>query len=128
MGHVVEEAEGVGIGEWAVLAPAFDVVAALDVVEAAEVAPVGAGEEAALVVEFYAEGIAAAFCEDFEKVFIGVVAPDGLAEKIGRSLLFSWNFYFHFGGAGGTLCAVDPAIGTAGERVGDGVRVLQAKA
>ena len=36
VGHVVEEAEGVGVGERAVLAPAIDVVAALDVVQTAE--------------------------------------------------------------------------------------------
>ena len=83
VGHVVEEAEGVGVGERAVLAPALDVVAALDVVEAAVVAPVGAGEEAACVVELDAEGVAAAFGEDLEDVRVGVVAPDGLAEEIG---------------------------------------------
>jgi len=80
---VVEESEGVGVGEGAVLSPGLDVVAALDVVEASVVAPVGAGVEASLVVEDDTEGVAATFGEDFEEVPGGVVAPDGLALEVG---------------------------------------------
>ena len=84
--HVVEVAERVRVRQRPVLAPAFDVVPALHVVDAAEVAPVGAGIDAAGVVELDAEGVAATLGEELEDVALGVVSPDGLAEEIRNQL------------------------------------------
>src|SRR5262249_20739349 len=127
VGHVVEVAQRVGVGERAVLAPSLDVVAALDVVQAAVLAPVGAGVDAAGAVEGEAGGVAAALGGQLEDVPLGVVAPDGLAEEVGRRLR-AGGLDAHLGGAGAAVGAVDPAVGPPRQAAGDGVGVLQAEA
>src|SRR5262245_32324807 len=81
--HVLEEAVGIGVGQRAVLAPALDVIATLDVMEAAECAPVGPGVDPSLVVELDPEGVAAALRKQLEDVALGMIAPDCLPEEIG---------------------------------------------
>ncbi len=80
--HRLEVAEGVGIGERAVLLEALAIIAALDVVEAARIAAVVAGEDAALLVDLDAEGVAAPFGEDLEALLLGMIAPDVLADHV----------------------------------------------
>src|SRR5437867_547102 len=58
--HLLEIAERVRIGEFTVFAETLLEIAALHVVEAAGVAAIVAGEDAALFVDFAAKGIAAA--------------------------------------------------------------------
>ena len=69
------------------LAEAFLVVAALHVVKAAGVAAVVAGVDAALGVDFHAEGVAAPFGEDFIFLLLGVIPPDELPQRMDRHLV-----------------------------------------
>ena len=123
MAHVLKPAKGVGIGQRAVLAPAFDAVAALLVVHAAR-GSVGAGEEAAFAVDLQAEGVAAAFRVDFKGLLDGVVAPDALALPfhvlgIGAA---------HVASGGAAVRAIEPAVHAPLQTSGNAVGVLQAKA
>lgn len=119
MRHVLEPAEGVGIYQGSVFAPAFDVSAALLVVDAAGVAVIGAGKGAAFAVEFETEGITATFGEDFKFMGARMIAPDGLAEEADA---------FDGRGASAAMGAVEPAVGTPGETIRAGVSVLDAEA
>lgn len=62
------------------LAETFAIVAALHIVKASRIAAVVAGEDSPLVIDFAAERVAAAFCEDFVDTFLRVITPDDLAE------------------------------------------------
>ena len=117
--HVLEPAEGVGIHQRAVFTPAFDVSAALFVVDTTGVAVVGAGEGAAFAVEFEAVGVAAALGEDFKLMGARMVAPDGLAKETDA---------FDGRGAGAAVRAVEPAVGAPGETIRAGVGVFDAEA
>src|SRR5215471_277293 len=85
--HGWEVAEGVGVGQRAVLAEALLQIGALDVVEAARVAAVVAGEDTALAVDLQTESVAAALGEDFIAARLRMVAPDELAHRMHRRLL-----------------------------------------
>jgi hypothetical protein len=122
--HVLKPAEGVGIGERAVFAPAFDAVAALLIVHATGGATVGAGEDAALAVDVQAEGIAAAFGVDFEDLAAGMVAPDALAFPLH---VFGGGAA-DIAGGGAAVGAVEPAVHAPLQAGGDAVGVLQAEA
>src|SRR5262249_43242980 len=109
--HVFKVAQRVRIRERAVLAPALDVIAALDVVQAAILAPVRAGVDAADVVDGDAEGVAATLGEQLEDVILRVIAPDRLTEKVDR-LAVLLQLDLDLGGAGAAMRAVDPAVWT----------------
>src|SRR4051812_46059860 len=91
------------------LAPALDVVPPLNVMQATILAPVGARKDPAGVVESDAEGVASSLGEDLEAVLRRVVAPDRLAQKVGRLLLFR-NLHAYLGRAGATLRPVEPSV------------------
>ena len=122
--HVLEVAEGIGIGERAVLAPVLHAVHALVKVHAAGAATIGAGEDAALAVDVQAEGIAATLAIDFEDLGLGVIAPHHLA----------FPFHIFRGGAadvaggGAAIDAIEPAVRPPLQVVGHGMGVLQAEA
>src|SRR2546423_570345 len=77
--HCLEEAKGVRVGEDAMLLETLAIVAALHVVEAARVAAVVPGVDAAPVIDLDAEGVAASLGEDLETTLLGMIAPDVLA-------------------------------------------------
>ena len=117
--HVLEPPEAIRAHRGAVLGPAFDVERTLRVVQAARLAVVRTGEDAALRIELDGEGVAAALGEDLEVAAHGMVTPDGLAEE------------FHaldVRRAGAAVSTVKPAIGPPRERVRAAVRVFEAEA
>src|SRR5690606_32371868 len=78
-GHVGQITKGIGVGKRAVLAPAFDIVGPLFVIGPPAV-PVGTGENPALTVNLYVEGVVAApFGKNLKNLCFGMVSPDGLA-------------------------------------------------
>jgi hypothetical protein len=119
VGHVLEEPENERIHGGAVLRPALHVGRALRVVEPAGGAGVGAGEGAAELIEFKAEGVAAALGEDLEHLRSGVIAPDALAEQAHA---------LDLEGGGAARGAVDPAVRTPVQAAGERVRVLEPEA
>src|SRR4029450_310056 len=76
--HVFEVSIGVRVGQRPMLAPPLDVVAALDVVQAAIRPPIRPRIQPPLIVELDAERIAATFGEDFEAVLLRLIAPNAL--------------------------------------------------
>src|SRR5262249_40757246 len=113
----VDEAEGVGVVQRAVLAPALDVVASLDVM-AERLGGVAAREELAVPIEVDAPGVAAALGEQLELLCPRAIAPDALLELDAADV----------GRHRATLRAVEPAVGAPGQRVGEGVGVVHAEA
>jgi len=65
-GNVVEIAVGVRIVQRPVLAESFNVIAALDLMQHGETAPIGAGDDVAVGVEVETPGIAAALREQLK--------------------------------------------------------------
>src|SRR5262249_53906581 len=129
--HCGEVAEGVGIGQRAVLAEALLVVAALDVVEATRVAPVVAGVHPTLGVEFQAEGIAAALGEDLVTATLGVVAPDKLTHRVNGTPGADTTGLagtLDLSGDGAALASVEPAVGAPAQAVDDRVRIFEPEA
>src|SRR5205814_2311534 len=113
----VEVAEGVRVVQGAVLAKALDVIAALDVM-AERLGGVAAGEELAVAIEVDPPGVAAPFGEQLELPGDGVVAPDALLELDAADV----------GRHRAALRPIQPAIGSPGQRVGEGVGILHAEA
>ena len=116
--HVLEVAVGVRIVQRAVLGEAFDVVAALHLVQADDVAAVRAGDGVAVAIEVESPGVAAPFAEQLEALGRRMVAPDALlkadAANVGRH--------------GAALRAIEPAVGAPLQRVDHRVRVFHAEA
>ena len=108
-------AEGVGVDEWAVLAPVFGESAALRIMHTARVAVIGAGEQPALAVEIDAERVPAAFAEHLEFLGARMISPHGLAEKLDA---------LNLRGTGAAMRAVDPAIRAPAQAVGTGMSVF----
>ena len=94
--------------------------------KAARIAAVVPGVDAAQIIDFDAEGIAAPFGEDFEPLLFGVIAPDVLADHVDRGILAARAH--NVGGDGTAVGAVKPAVGPPAQAVGAGVGVLQAEA
>ena len=109
-------AEGVGVDEWAVLAPVLGEAAALRIMHAACVTVIGAGEQPALAVEIDAERVPAAFAEHLEFLGARMISPHGLAEKLDA---------LNLRGTGAAMCAVDPAVRAPTQAVGTGMSVFQ---
>ncbi len=124
--HGREIAEGEGVRQRPVLAEALLQIGALDVVKAARVAAVVAGEDAALRVDLQAEGVAAALGEDFVAARLRVIAPDELAHRVDRRLLAA--VVLDVAGDGAALAGVQPAVRPPLQAVGAGVGVFQAEA
>src|SRR5579864_4799823 len=109
------------------LAPPLDVVATLDVIEAAVLAPVRAGKCPPNIVKLQSKRIAAAFGEDFKHVLFRMITPNGLAQEIG-CLRLLFDFDLDLRGTGAALGAVNPAVRSPFEIAGHGVRVFEAEA
>ena len=114
--HMLVVAEGVGVDEWAVLAPVLGEAAALRIMHAACVTVIGAGEQPALAVEIDAERVPAAFAEHLEFLRARMISPHGLAEKLDA---------LNLRGTGAAMCAVDPAVRAPTQAVGTGMSVFQ---
>ena len=117
--HVREGAVRIRPVERAVLRPVLLVASAGYPVEAAAVAAVVAGERAPLAVERQRPRIASALREQLEDVGLGVIAPDGLAEKRHAADARRARAAVH---------AVEPSIGAPRQAVGERVRVLEPEA
>src|SRR5687768_11378501 len=117
--HVREEPIRMRVRERPVLTPTLHVVAALDEVEPALIAPIGSGKQTTLAIEGHAKGVSAAFGKQFELVPFGMIPPDCLPEKA---------YAANGSSAGAALRAIKPAVRPPGEAVGHRVCVLQAKA
>src|SRR5262245_43847615 len=90
--HRFEETKGERIRELAVLLESLAIISALDVVEAACVAAVVAGEDATDAVNLDAPGIAAAFAVNLKLFFLGMISPDVLADHLGEGSLVARPF------------------------------------
>ena len=102
------------------------VITPLHIVEATGVSPVVSRENPPAGIDLEAEGIASPFAKDFVDPGAGMIAPDALPlradGRVGTVLRTADN-----AGDGAPLGAVQPAIGTPAEAVGDGVRVFEAE-
>src|SRR5688500_8246107 len=117
--HVREKAVRVRIRERPMLAPAFDVVAALHEVEAALFAPIRAGEQSSFAVDFNRERVPTTFGEQFELLCARMISPNRLTKKSDAA---------NSRCTGATLRAIKPAVRSPSETICDGVRVLQSEA
>ena len=117
VGNVVEITERVGIVQRAVFAEAFDVVAALHLVQPDLLAEIGPRNDVAVLVEIEAPGVAAAFREQLELARERMIPPDALLK------LNAANVRRHRA----ALRAVEPAVRAPGQRVRHRMSVLQTK-
>src|SRR5262249_36464269 len=120
------EAEGVRVGELAMLFKALAVVAALHVMKTAGVAAVVPGKDAAQLVDLDTKGVAAPLAKDFETALFRMIAPDMLADHVGDGCLVAGAL--DVGGNGAAVGAVDPAVRAPAQAVGHRVGVLQPEA
>src|SRR4051812_25445052 len=118
--HRLQETECIGISKCAMLLEAFAVIAALHIMEAARIAAVVPGKNAAQAVDLDAERIAAAFRENLETLLIRLISPNMLADhRHGRALVAGDG---NLRGDGAAVGAVQPAIGPPMEAAGARVR------
>jgi len=117
VGHVFEVAIGVRIVQRAMLGEAFDVVGSLHLVQADDVAGIGARHYVAVAVEVESPGVAAPFAEQLEAFGGRVVAPDALLKTDAANVRRD----------GAALRAVEPAVGAPLQGIDHGVRVFHAK-
>ncbi len=113
----IEVAERVGVVQGPVLAEALEVVGSLNVMTE-RLGGVAAREQLAVPVEVDAPGVAAALGEQLEPFGWWVIAPDALLKLDAPDLR----------GHRAALGPVQPTVGPPGQRVGEGVGVLHAKA
>src|SRR5271166_1672327 len=106
------------------LGEAFEVITALDVVEATRIAAVIAGVNAAYGVDLQAEGVAAALGKNLVAAGLGVIAPDELAHRVNGGLIDA--VVFHAAGHRAALASVEPAVRSPLQAVGAGMGILQA--
>src|SRR4051794_6540139 len=100
-------------------------IAALHIVKAARVAAVVPAENAAFGIDLRSERVAAPFSKDFVLALLWMIAPDELAERMRYFLLTRpANISRHRA----ALPTVEPTVGPPAETVGDGMRILDAKA
>src|SRR5207244_1708952 len=97
-----------------------------DIVEAARVAAVVAGEDAAFGINLDAERVAAPFRINLETLLFGMIAPHVLADHLDRRVLAPRPS--DVGRHRAAVGAVEPAVGPPAQIAGAGVRVLQAEA
>ena len=107
----------VRIMQRAVLAEALDEIGSLHVV-AQRLERIAGGEQVAESIEIDAPGVAAPFREQLELIRPRMIAPDALLKADAANV----------GGDRAPLGAVEPAVGSPGERVGEGVGVFHAEA
>ena len=125
MADRLEEAEGIGIRELAMLLESLPVEPPLDIVESPRVAAVVAGKQPAFGIEFDAEGVSAPLREHLIASALGVIAPDALARRNHRRLVAPRPA--HPAGDRAPLGGVEPAIGAPTEVVGDRMGVFDPK-
>ena len=125
--HRLEITEGIGVGEGAVFAEAFLVVAALCVMETTCIAAVVTGIESTFVIEFDAECVSASLSKNFVNLFFRVITPDQLPQRLNGFLVFLTGL-FDFPGNGTSLGRVKPAVRPPAEAVDNRVCVFQAEA
>src|SRR5438105_2401443 len=118
VGNMVEIAEGIRVLQFAVLAEAFDIVGALHLVEANDVAKVGAGDGVAVGIEVESPGVASSLGEQLELSGKRMITPDALLESDPADM----------GRDRAPLGTIEPAIRPPLQGVGKGVCVLHAKA
>ena len=116
-----KEIESVGVREGPVFTEVLPVEPSLEEKVGGKFV-VGAGEEAALGVEFAAPNVAATFGENLIDFLRGVIAPHELTAAAHGGGVGACHD--DIGGDGGALSGVEPAVGAPAERVDDGMGVL----
>src|SRR5882724_6864455 len=94
--------------------------------EAAGVAAVVAGKDAALGIDLDAESIAAALAEDLELFRLRLITPDRLALDVRNRFLIQPGTR-DLRGDGAAVRAIEPAVRPPAQAVGHGVCVLDAE-
>jgi hypothetical protein len=117
VGHMLEVTVSVRIMERAVFAECFPVVTALNSVQHAVRPEISGVDQLAFIVEIQAPGIAAAFAKQLEAMSDWMITPNTL-------LKFD---AVDFRSDGAALTAIEPAIGSPGERIRDRVGVFHAE-
>src|SRR6185295_15633036 len=118
MCHMLEVSVRVGIVQCTVLAERFPIVAPLYAVQHAVAAVVRAIEQVAVLVEIQSPGVAAPFAEQLETPRDRMIPPHTLLELDAANI----------GRHRAPLAAVEPAVGTPGQRVGHRMGVFHAEA
>ena len=132
MRHRGKVTEGIGVGQVAVLAEGFSVIATLNIVKASGIPAVVAGIDPSLGINLNPKGIAATLGEDLESMGLGMVTPSKLTHAVNRLETGQGLVVRAVQNDVGRHCTpmrgVHPTIRSPAQVAGNGVGVLQTEA